>query len=186
MGCLVAILMVGATAQAQYESEGAARLTAPEPRGDERAALAPVPPPPDPQRIVGYPPPRAEPAVRHRSGSAIVWEILGGMAGWALGVAPVLLGATPLLLPVSLPLGITSGITLGGHASGGDGSFWAVFGWQALGGLASIPFVLVGDPILALAAVIVLPIIGGVVGYEKSNTAGYAPGRPAGADTRGR
>lgn len=173
---VLALLLCG-TAHAQSASELGSGLGDPRPRLAEVAPLPPVPPPPHVARDRERPSDAAPqaPRTQHRASLSVLWEITGGILGWGLGITPVLLGATPCLLPVTIPFGITTGITLGGAASGGNGSFWSVFGGQALGGLASIPLVLLADPEVALAAVFLFPLIGGVAGYEYSNRIGYGP-----------
>ena len=109
-------------------------------------------------------------------------EVLGGLLGYTVGLAPLLVamsggdeGTWPVII-VTVPLGITLGIWLAGMASGGNGSFaWTLLG-QALGGLCSVPFAFYAlfdsdgpATVLALVTVLSFPIIGGVFAYETSN-----------------
>jgi len=106
-----------------------------------------------------------------RSDAAVVFEVLGGSLGVVAGLTPLLADESMVaVLPLSLGLGISVGVLGGGALAGGDGTFGSVFLGQATGGMASIPFVLFADDlVVALLAVILLPLTGGVLGYEISN-----------------
>lgn len=123
----------------------------------------------------------AMPHVVPRDGDPEV-EALLGAAGYAvgggLGLALYTNGGEEARL-VTAPsaillagLGIASGVTLGGEATGGDGTFLAAFVGQAIGGFASLFVTLAADNVLlALPVVVVLPVAGGVLGYHVSDYA---------------
>ena len=67
--------------------------------------------------------------------------------------------------------GIAAGVTVAGDLLGANGRFWPAYGGQFLGGLMSLALVPFADehPEALLVAMIALPLIGGVRGYEGSN-----------------
>lgn len=183
-------------------------VAVPEPPPSDVLAPEPLPPPPPPgvttQAASSAPPSPPGPAWpsaststsaastsddrlalqegRGRMPGALGLEILGGVLGYAIGLAPLYAalsgddgGSLPALV-VTVPFGIALGIWLPGMLSGGNGGFGWTFLGQALGGIASVPIVFSTlfdtdetGAWVALAAVLTFPIIGGVLGYELSN-----------------
>jgi hypothetical protein len=109
----------------------------------------------------------------------------GGLLGYAVGSAAGIGLMVAMLedddpaasLLVGIPLGVliagtglAAGATIGGDLSGGNGTFGYTFAGQALGGAASL-LVLLGtqDGAIGLGSMIVLPLLGGTLGYTLSD-----------------
>ncbi len=112
-----------------------------------------------------------------RSHAAIGYEVLGGTAGFATGLFP-LLTDSPDAIVVVMPFTVALGVWIAGAVSGGDGDFGAVILGELVGALFAAPFTLAGlmctsdcalGLTLGLAAGLVFPIGGAVIGYEMSN-----------------
>jgi hypothetical protein len=116
-------------------------------------------------------------------------ELIGGVLGYTLGLGGALGvvlafasgGLETLLVGIPTAIfvagaGLAGGITIGGNTGDAEGRFWAAFGGQAIGGLLSFAWMMshTGDrdgPFTAtnLAAMVVLPLLGGILGYELSD-----------------
>lgn len=148
---------------------------------------------PEPAVTVPEPPPARlrEPSLTFMQRTTrIALELLGASigAGASLGVGVGLGcgldhgrcrgdGSLPAVLALGA-FGVPAGVTLAGSLAGGNGGYgWSVLG-EFGGVLLAIPIALLSErrPGFAVAAAIVLPIAGAVVGFEVSSD--NAPVRP--------
>lgn len=112
---------------------------------------------------------------------ALIGFGLGALTIWAADEAgasadgqAIAIGASAMVAG----LAVTAGITLGAEVRGGRGNFGHAFLGMLVGSAVAIPFIVYGLAFAvegaALAAGLVLPLVGGVIGYE----IGHANGAP--------
>lgn len=103
--------------------------------------------------------------------------LLGGGAGTLLVWAAIEGDANPDLMFIAAgtgtvlgALGVTAGVTLAAHLTGGRGNFGHAFLGQMLGSAAALPLVVLGvnrdAPLAAVLAAGLLPLAGAMLGYE--------------------
>lgn len=179
--CTIATAILGCFASVAWAQdapgENASGLAAPapdDPAVDESLGLDV----PTTAVVVATPPP---PAAEERPGNGnLLAELGGGALGYIVGGGfglALMLGledAAAFGIPTGIfiaGLGIAAGITIGGATTGGNGSFWAAFLGQALGGLTSL-FLLPltwRHPQLAITTIAAFPLLGGVLAYDISD-----------------
>lgn len=113
----------------------------------------------------------------------VVGYAVGGLAGAATGCGIGALGGGELGCMfgivgggvIGAGFGIALGIDAVGDSMGANGSFWATYLGQAIGGTLSLAFIPALEnpwgPSALLTAMTVLPLTGGLIGYELSNDA---------------
>ncbi|MFK7985478.1 MAG: hypothetical protein AB8I08_05565 [Sandaracinaceae bacterium] len=105
-------------------------------------------------------------------GALTIW--VADEAGASADGQAIAIGASAMVAG----LAVTAGVTLGAEVRGGRGNFGHAFLGMLVGSAVAIPFIVYGLAFAvegaALAAGLVLPLVGGVLGYE----IGHANGAP--------
>jgi hypothetical protein len=116
-------------------------------------------------------------------GGGALGVLVGGGAGTLIIWAALESGANPDFVVIAVAggtvlgsLALTAGVTLAADLTGGRGNFGHAFLGQIVGGVAALPFVVLGfqegAPAAALVAVGLLPLAGAILGYELGHASG--------------
>ena len=161
-------------------------------RSEGRPPSARPPVPPDPYlHDPGHSGEVVLPGEDERTGTRLLAEVGGGALGVLVGGgaggliiwAALESGANPDLVVIAVgggtvlgALAVSAGVTLAADLTGGRGNFGHAFLGQMVGGLAALPFVVLGfqegSPAAALVAIGLLPLAGAILGYELGHSSG--------------